>query len=446
MKANMTTGTFVPRYRLSVLPRIAAFLLGGSVGGLALADGFKNLEDALGPLLKPGARVDPPPSCESAWREPGVKATLRHWSHVAIDASGLDHTPVAPGENRVFGEQFGPCRASRAMAMVHIAMCDARVAVAGGYRSYTGLPDAPADTWTECAISQAAHDTLCALFPSQTPSMDAALAQDLSQPPNGRPKTDGIALGRQAAAAILALRANDGSQYREPHIGVDFITSNLPGFWREDPVSQNALALGAYWGGVTPFILQSGEQFRLPPPPDLTSAAYTAAYNEVKTLGGDGVTTPTSRTAEQTIVGTYWAYDGTPSLCAPTRLYLQIALQLADQMNSDALETARLLALANVAMADAAIAVWDTKYYYQFWRPVTGIRESDPGTGPTGAGDGNSDTDGDPTFTPLGAPASNLNGPNFTPPFPSYPSARSSAFCGVFTARTRSLSPLFPTN
>ena len=83
---------------------------------------------------------------------------------------------------------------------------------------------------------------------------------------------------------------------------------------------------------------------------------------------------------------------------------------------------ARLLALVNVAMADAGIAIWESKYFYQFWRPVTGIREATEGTGPSRLGDGNPATTGDPTFTPLGAPASNLNGPNFTPPFPSYPS------------------------
>jgi len=91
-------------------------------------------------------------------------------------------------------------------------------------------------------------------------------------------------------------------------------------------------------------------------------------------------------------------------------------------MNLGVADLARLLALANTAMADAAMSVWDSKYFYDFWRPVTGIRESDVGTGPTGAGDGNALTIGDPNFTPLGAPASNLAGPNFTPPFPSYPS------------------------
>ena len=112
----------------------------------------------------------------------------------------------------------------------------------------------------------------------------------------------------------------------------------------------------------------------------------------------------------------------TPSLCAPPRLYNQITVQIADAQKTTVVDLARLLVLVNVAMADAGTAIWESKYHYQFWRPVIGIRESDPGTGPTGEGDGNGKTLGDPTFTPLGAPASNLNGPNFTPPFPAYPS------------------------
>jgi hypothetical protein len=205
-------------------------------------------------------------------------------------------------------------------------------------------------------------------------------------------------------------------------MGIDFITSDEPGKWRQDPVSQIPIALGAYWGAVTPFVLESGDQFRVPPPPVMSSPEYATAFDEVKRLGGDGVVTPTERTADQTMAGIYWAYDGTPSLCAPPRLYNQIAVQIAGQRRSDVVELARLLALVNAAMADAGIAIWESKYYYLFWRPVTGIREADQGTGPTGAGDGNPETHGDLTFMPLGAPASNLTGPNFTPPFPAYPS------------------------
>jgi hypothetical protein len=109
-------------------------------------------------------------------------------------------------------------------------------------------------------------------------------------------------------------------------------------------------------------------------------------------------------------------------LCAPPRLYNQLTTTIARQKGSDALTTARLLALVNVALADAGVALWESKYHYQFWRPVAAIREAGENSGPTGVGDGNPYTIGDPSFVPLGAPASNLLGPNFTPPFPAYPS------------------------
>jgi hypothetical protein len=347
---------------------------------------------------------------------------VHHWNQIAIDASGLDHTPVAPGETRTFGEQIGPGRASRAMAIVHIAVFDAVNAIAGRYQSYTGLPRAHAGTSMQAAIAQAAHDTLAALFPSQAAHFDDQLAADLASNKNGRGKTDGIDLGQRAAAAILAMRTSDGSQRPEPKFGIDFFPSDEPGKWRQDPISKNPTALGAFWGEVTPFVLESGDQFRLPPPPAIDSPEYAAAFDEVKALGGDGIVTPTVRNDDETQTGIYWAYDGTPSLCAPPRLYNEITVHIATQQKSDAVELTRLLALVNVAMADAGIAIWESKYFYQFWRPVTGIREADAGTGPTGAGDGNAATVGDPTFSPLGAPASNLTGPNFTPPFPAYPS------------------------
>ena len=339
------------------------------------------------------------------------------WNQIAIDASGLDHTPVAPGENRTFGQQFGPTRASRAMAIVHIAIFEAVNAIDGGATSYTGLAPAPANTSLKAAVAQAAHDTLVALYSSQSATFDAALAEDLAQVADDEALANGIALGQQAAKSILALRANDGSEKT-----VAYVFSNQPGFWRVDPINPTQQPLGAEWNGVKPFVLSRADQFRAPPPPALASAEYAAAYNEVRQVGGDGITTATTRTAEQTEIGIFWAYDGTPSLCAPPRLYNQVAVTIARKYDLHVTQLARLLALVNTAMADAAIACWESKYYYNFWRPITGIREADPGTGPTGLGDGNADTIGDPTFTPLGAPASNLGGPNFTPPFPAYPS------------------------
>jgi len=386
------------------------------------AQGFRNgVQDTLGPLYREN------PYAERADKRPSKHDTTplgmtRHWNEVAVDASGLDHTPVASGETRVFGEQYGPARASRAMAIVHVAIFEAVNAISGRYRSYTGLPAAARSTSMEAAIAQAAHDTLSALFPSQKAAFDEQLAQDLDTVNGRRPRELGIELGQRAASAILTRRANDGSARAEPRVGIEFITSSDPGKWRQDPVSRIPIALGAYWGEVTPFVLASSAQFRAPPPAALASAEYAQAFAEAKALGGDGIVTATSRTAEQTEIGIFWAYDGTPSLCAPPRLYNQIATQIAEQQGSDVFELTRLLALVNTAMADAGIAVWESKYYYQYWRPIAGIREADANPALSLPGDGNPATVADPSFMPLGAPAINLTGPNFTPPFPAYPS------------------------
>src|SRR5437868_10042201 len=171
-------------------------------------------------------------------------AQLRHWNAIAINASGLDHTPVAPGEHRVFGEQVGPVRAARAIAIVHIAMFEAVNAIDRSCKSYVGITPAQPVSSMNCAIAQAAHDTLCAVFPSQTPSFDQLLADELALGPNGRPKVNGIMLGQHCASKIVALRTNDGSAYTEPKIDIDFIPSNAPGIWRQDPISQHPLALG----------------------------------------------------------------------------------------------------------------------------------------------------------------------------------------------------------
>ena len=348
--------------------------------------------------------------------------SIHRWNAIAINASGLDHTPVAPGELRTFGEQLGPTRASRAMAIVHIAIFDSVNAVLGGYQSYSGIQAVKPPVSLDAAVAQAAHDTLVPLYPSQASAFGSLLADDLAKVSNKNERANGVSLGQRAAAAILALRTNDGSQVPEPRFGADYFPNQMPGYWRQDPISLIPIALGAHWGECKTFVVQSASQFRVPPPPAMDSAEYLAAYNEAKAFGGDGVHTPSVRTPEQSFIGIFWAYDGTPSLCAPPRLYNQITVHIADQMHLGTLDLARLLALANTAMADAGMSIWESKYYYDFWRPVTGIRESDPGTGPTGLGDGNASTTGDPTFTPMGAPASNLTGPNFTPPFPSYPS------------------------
>ena len=401
--------------RRSFVQRLLAVGASAPFFGLGLSAFGEEVLGASSPAVGPLKKVD----------------SFLRWSQIANDASGYDHATAR--------EQLGPGRASRALAIVYIAMFDALTAVAGRFESYAGVKAPSGPISLQAAISQAAHDTLVELFPSQASAFEGLLAEDLRAIKNKQARANGIRLGRRAASECLRLRANDGSETAEPVVGPGgYVTSNAPGRWRKDPISLIPLALGAHWGECKPFALESSSQFRVPPPPAMTSQAYLDAYNEVKSLGGDGVTTPTARTADQTHAGLYWAYDGVPNLCAPPRLYNQIATQIAEQMGSDMVDTARLLTLLNVAMADAGIAIWESKYYYDFWRPVTGIREADPGTGPSGLGDGNPNTIGDVNFSPLGAPLSNTTSPvNMTPPFPAYPSGHAGFGAALFQTLRR---------
>ena len=327
----------------------------------------------------------------------------------------------------MFGEQLGPARASRAMAIVHIAMFDSVNGIAGGFRSYTNVRPAPTGASMTTAIAQAARDTLTALFPSQQSTFDQFLASDLNQVRDGRAKTDGIDMGHRAAFAILSLRSNDGSQLPEPRLGVQFFPSDQPGKWRQDPISQSPIALGAYWGTVRPFVMRSARQFRTPTPPSLTSAEYTTAYNQVKLIGGDGIVTPTVPTGENKPKLEFTGPTTAHRVCARHRAYT-IRSRCVSPMEWEQLpmlpNSRGCSPSVNTSMADAAIAIWESKYFYQYSRAhCTGIRESDPGTGPNRLWRWKSrDHWRCRTFSPLGAPASNLTGPNFTPPFPSYPS------------------------
>jgi len=364
---------------------------------------------------------------------PGVNPTARlaWWSEQAWRTAVYDITPPPAGPFQ-FAEQRGRTRSSRVMAIFHIAIYDALNAIYKRTPGYSGALPVLADSLPDAAIAQASHDVLVAMYTRQAARLDALLKEDLARLPDCRAKQNGIDIGRRAAAAILALRANDGSERPNPVVGEDYALYTEPGKWRPDPVSGNPVAVGAWWGYVKPFVIPSVLPFRSPPPPPLNSPAYTSAFNEVKQLGGDGVTTPTRRTQEQTRIGIFWGYDDAPWLDSPIRMYNQIALQVILTRTGDPLDVARAQALVNVGMADSTIAGWDAKYYYRFWRPVHAVREADPGTGPTGKGDGNPDTRGDPNWTPLGAPASNAVGPDFTPAFPSYPSGHAATGGSVF--------------
>ena len=406
------------------MKKLSLFVILGLAVSACAGEPEGSLNRAFGPLFK----STPPAAKFKSGPNKGLD-TLHRWNQIATDATGYDHANAR--------EQLGPGRSARALAIVHIAIFDVVNAAIGGYESYTGVRSRKGPLSIDAAISRAAHDTLMALYPSQSASITAYLAQDLAAIKDKKAKANGLLLGRGVAAAVLAMRAGDGAETPEPRVGIDHPTSDLPGRWRQDPISLIPLALGGHWAECVPFVLDSSSQFRCPPPPPLNSPEYTAAYDEAKRLGGDGLITPTERTPEQTFIGIFWAYDGTPSLCAPPRLYNQIAVQIADQAGLNTINLARLLALVNVSMADTGMGAWDSKYAWDLWRPVTAIRESDPGTGPTGAGDGNPHTIGDPTFSPLGAPASNLSGPNFTPPFPAYPSGHAAFGGSLFQTMRR---------
>ncbi len=337
------------------------------------------------------------------------------WNEIALGTTAIDHTPVPPGSHRIFGEQFGPARSSRAIAIVQIATFEAVNAIVPRFQSYVGLAPVAGPVSMDYAIAQSAHDTLVWLYPSQSPRLDALLAADVAQIKGDPAKlAAGKALGQQAAAAIIALRTNDGSQIPDPQVGGPYTPIGGVGHWSPDPVSNVTLYLGAYWNLVKPFTLASAEQFRAPPPPALADPAYTLAFHTEERIGGDPrFGTPTRRTREQTFNAIFWAYDGTPSLCAPPRMYNQVARAIALQQGMNRVtDAARFLALINTAMADAAISAWDTKWHYQYWRPVTAIRSPEQG--------GNHHVIPDPDFYPLGGQATNTSGPDFTPPFPSY--------------------------
>jgi hypothetical protein len=342
------------------------------------------------------------------------------WNEIALDTSAIDHTPD-PADPSRFGEQFGPPRSARAMAIIHIAMFDAVNAISKRFVSYSGIPFVSGDVSLDRAIAQAAHDTLVALYPGQQARLDSIFSIDISNI-SGSPASvaAGAALGTHAAQAILALRQNDGSELPEPTVMAScspgdnscFLANKAPGKWQIDPISGLTVALGGNWPKVKPFVMTSADQFRPPPPPSLTSDAYKQAFKDVYRLGGDPAHgTNTSRTERQTFIAKFWSYDGTPAICAPPREYNMVTRTIAPQQKMLGVpDIARLFALVNVSLADAGIAAWDAKYFYQFWRPVTGIRNA---ALPLQA---------DPTYYPLGAQDTNTAGPNFTPPFPSYTS------------------------
>ena len=267
--------------------------------------------------------------------------------------------------------------ASRALAMVHTAIYDSVNAIERRHTVYAVDAQAAPGTSAEAAAAAAAHAVLVNLYSSQQANLDAAYALSLSQIPDGASKTDGISLGESVAAAILALRSSDGSTTALP-----YTQAPAPGIWQPTPLAFAPAAFVA-WGNVTPFTLKRGSQFRADGPPALTSARYAADFNEVKSLGSANSTT---RTPEQTEVARFWLENSQIT-------WNDIARVVAAAKQNSLSDNARLFALLNLAGADTAIAVFDSKYTYNFWRPIAAIRAADT--------DGNEDTIVDAAWTPL---------------------------------------------
>ena len=284
-----------------------------------------------------------------------------------------------------------PMAAARVHALVHVAQHDAVNATDPAYESYAFRGrDAAADP--VAAAAAAAHAVLAAAFPAQQQALDARLAASLAAVADGAAETRGVALGRQAAAALLAHRAGDGSD--TPLVG-DYVPGTGPGRYQFTPPFDFAAQPG--WRAVRPFALERVNQFRPGPPPSLTSKSYAAALAEVK---GAGEASSAARTSEQTAYAKFW-YEFSE------RGWNRIARVVAAERGLGLQSTARLFALLNMAMSDGYVAGWDAKFHYDFWRPITAIRAA--------ATDGNDATAPDAAWTPL----------LVTPPVQDYPSTHS---------------------
>jgi len=338
------------------------------------------------------------PALPAAAAEPVVGApsgTVTYWNAVAGEAALA--VGLAPANN--------PLHESRMYAMVQVAVHDTLNAIQPRYRTYAYEGEAPAGTSVDAAVAVAAHEVLVTALGQLTPPFDAgagagvavvddAFADAMAAVPEGRAKSDAVAVGTAAAAAVLALRADDGSD--TPLIVDSYPQGTEPGEWRFTPDRPFAFAPG--WGEVDTFAVTRASRFDADRPYRVSGRRYAADLAEVKALGGDGVSTPSARTADQTEVAYFW-------LESSPLAWNRIARTLADSQDLDEWEAARLLALLDLALADGYVKSFAGKYDDAFWRPVTAVREADR--------DGNPRTTGDPTWTPLVT----------TPPVPDHDSA-----------------------
>src|SRR6266496_934388 len=284
---------------------------------------------------------------------PANADVVTDWNNAALDAIRAGHTP--------------PPIASRSLAILHVSIYDAVNGIDRTHEPYLVQSEVPASASREAAASAAAHEALVNLFPAAASSFDTLYAAIPATIPDGPHKVAGMVWGEFVANQILAARANDGSDAIVPPPG-----GSGPGVWVPTPPAFLPYLL-PQWGFVTPFAMSSSSQFRPPGPPSLDSEQYAADYNEIKELGA---AVGSTRTEEQTQIGLFWA-DGLGTETPPGH-WNSIAQTIADAQGNTLEENARLFALLNIAMADAAICAWDAKYTFHFWRPVTAIAFAEP--------------------------------------------------------------------
>jgi hypothetical protein len=252
---------------------------------------------------------------------------------------------------------------ARFAAITQLAVFEAVNAIDKDFEPYLGTITAPSGASPDAAAVSAAHAVLANYFPSAAPALDAAYAASLASIPNGSAKQDGIEVGEAAAAALIALRTDDGSgppEFYSP-------TSSAPGVWQPTPSCPPAGGTLLQWRNLRPFAIERTDQFRSTPPPALTSQRYARSYNEVLRVGSiDSAFRPQDRAN----VARFYAAT------APVPVWNSVAGQIAVEQGRSMSENARALALMDVAIADASAAVFDTKYSYAFWRPETAIHAS----------------------------------------------------------------------
>lgn len=289
----------------------------------------------------------------SAASTPGAGNPVLYWNDQALNSIRLARTP--------------PPIASHHLATVHVAIYDAVNGITRTHQPWQGQATAPDGASMDAAIASAAYTVINALWgqAANPENYRRAYEQALAAVPDGPAKADGIAFGRQVAEAVLALRARSG--WDKPGEGV--FSSTEPGKWRETPPGFRPPVL-PHWGRVTPFVMKSPDQFRAPPPPALDSQEYADEIAHIARIGArDGA----ERTEYETLSAPFWADDlGTAT---PPGHWNVIAQDLARRYRLEAAACARLFALLNLAMADAGISCWETKYHYRIWRPETAIRE-----------------------------------------------------------------------